>query len=72
MVSFLTAAIKASLVFTNRYYIRRASLHAGASSLLVHNLTNAVALDAHWSSGCLYWSDVTLLGSSIKVLHSIS
>lgn len=36
------------------------------TSLLVHNLTNAVALDMDWAGGCLYWSDVTRLGSSIK------
>ncbi|KAI8432506.1 hypothetical protein MSG28_013507 [Choristoneura fumiferana] len=57
----------ASLIFTNRYYIRRVSLdEAHASSLLIHNLTNAVALDMEWERRCLYWSDVTRLGSSIK------
>ncbi|VVC90255.1 unnamed protein product [Leptidea sinapis] len=67
-------AIKASLIFTNRYYIRRTALRSEAearrgeasAALLVHNLTNAVALDADWARGCLYWSDVTRLGSSIK------
>ncbi|XP_050671322.1 prolow-density lipoprotein receptor-related protein 1-like [Leptidea sinapis] len=66
--------IKASLIFTNRYYIRRTALRSEAearrgeasAALLVHNLTNAVALDADWARGCLYWSDVTRLGSSIK------
>lgn len=61
---------RASLIFTNRYYIRRAPIVAEgpepATSLLVHNLTNAVALDMDWAEGCLYWSDVTRLGSSIK------
>ncbi|XP_049880284.1 low-density lipoprotein receptor-related protein 1 [Pectinophora gossypiella] len=64
------SSIKASLIFTNRYYIRRAPLeptaHEPPTSLIVHNLTNAVALDMEWASGCLYWSDVTRLGSSIK------
>lgn len=65
--------MNASLIFSNRYYIRRTALTEGASgepstSLLVHNLTNAVALDALWAGGCLLWSDVTRLGSSIKRL----
>ncbi|XP_046973357.1 prolow-density lipoprotein receptor-related protein 1 [Vanessa cardui] len=63
------SAVNASLIFSNRYYIRRTSIAAEAStSLLVHNLTNAVALDALWAGGCLLWSDVTRLGSSIKRL----
>ncbi|KAJ0171238.1 hypothetical protein K1T71_012788 [Dendrolimus kikuchii] len=41
-------------------------LSGGGSALIVHNLTNAVALDMHYEQGCLYWSDVTRLGSSIK------
>ncbi|XP_045484331.1 low-density lipoprotein receptor-related protein 1B [Pieris rapae] len=66
------SSIKATLIFTNRYYIRRTALRLdndvseASTSLLVHNLTNAVALDALWVRGCLYWSDVTRLGSSIK------
>lgn len=65
--------MNASLIFSNRYYIRRTALAEGAAgepstSLLVHNLTNAVALDALWAGGCLLWSDVTRLGSSIKRL----
>lgn len=60
------------MIFTNRYYIRRTALREdneegeASTSLVVHNLTNAVALDALWSRGCLFWSDVTRLGSSIK------
>ncbi|OWR53521.1 putative very low-density lipoprotein receptor [Danaus plexippus plexippus] len=70
--------IKASLIFTNRYYIRRTSIveeessEAAVTSLLVHNLTNAVALDALWDRGCLLWSDVTRLGSSIKKLCGVT
>ncbi|XP_059055812.1 prolow-density lipoprotein receptor-related protein 1-like, partial [Achroia grisella] len=69
------SSVPASVIFTNRYYIRRTWVsekeHAGASetaptALLVRNLTNAVALDMHWASGCLYWSDVTLMGSAIR------
>ncbi|XP_047540379.1 prolow-density lipoprotein receptor-related protein 1-like [Vanessa atalanta] len=63
------SSVNASLIFSNRYYIRRTSIATEAStSLLVHNLTNAVALDALWAGGCLLWSDVTRLGSSIKRL----
>lgn len=40
----------------------------GQSTLLAHNLTNAVALDYDWRTKCIYWSDVTQLGSSIKSL----
>lgn len=70
--------VKASLIFTNRYYIRRVWLNgsehhspdngtrAARSELLAHNLTNAVALDMEWARGCLYWSDVTRVGSSIR------
>ncbi|XP_063629182.1 LOW QUALITY PROTEIN: prolow-density lipoprotein receptor-related protein 1-like [Cydia splendana] len=57
----------ASLIFTNRYYIRRVTLDPShTSSLLIHDLTNAVALDMEWEKRCLYWSDVARLGSSIK------
>ncbi|XP_048001348.1 prolow-density lipoprotein receptor-related protein 1 [Leguminivora glycinivorella] len=57
----------ASLIFTNRYYIRRVTLdESHTSSLLIHDLTNAVALDMEWEKRCLYWSDVARLGSSIK------
>ncbi|XP_047119261.1 low-density lipoprotein receptor-related protein 1 [Schistocerca piceifrons] len=55
------------LIFSNRYYIREMDL-VGHASLLVHNMTNAVALDFEWSTQCIYWSDVTPLGSSLKRL----
>lgn len=38
----------------------------GDSSILIHKLTNAVALDYEWKSQCLFWSDVAASGSSIK------
>lgn len=38
---------------------------AGHNTILVHNLTNVVALDFDWQTKCLVWSDVTTLGSSI-------
>ncbi|XP_063218358.1 prolow-density lipoprotein receptor-related protein 1 [Bacillus rossius redtenbacheri] len=60
-----TSGVEPKLIVTNRYYIRELSLN-GHSSLLVHNLTNAVALDYDWLHRCIYWTDVTTLGSSIK------
>ena len=56
---------EAKLLFSNRYYIREMDLN-GKTSLRVHNLSNAVALDFDWAGNCLYWSDVTASGSSIK------
>lgn len=56
-----------SLILANRYYIRQLDLE-GHSTLLAHNLTNAVALDYDIQSNCIYWSDVTQLGSSINRL----
>lgn len=61
------AGIEPKLIFTNRYYIRELDLN-GLSTLRAHNLTNAVALDYDWADQCIYWSDVTSLGSSIKRL----
>ncbi|XP_055692338.1 low-density lipoprotein receptor-related protein 1 [Lutzomyia longipalpis] len=53
------------LIFSNRYYIREVDL-SGRMTLLVHNLSNAVALDFDWSSQCYFWSDVTTTVSSIR------
>lgn len=59
--------MEAALLLTNRYYIRRVPLAgAGTSTLLAHNLTNAVALDYSWREGCVYWSDVTRGGSALR------
>lgn len=55
----------AKLVFSNRYYIRELDL-SGRMNLLIHNLSNAVALDYDWESQCYFWSDVTSQVSSIK------
>lgn len=57
----------ATLILANRYYIRQVELN-GHASLLAHNLTNVVALDYDWKTQCIYWSDVTSVGSSIKRL----
>lgn len=53
------------LIFSNRYYIRKTGIR-GNMSILVHQLSNAVALDFEWSSNCLFWSDVTSTVSMIK------
>lgn len=55
------------LLLSNQYYIRMVD-QAGETSLLAQNLTNAVALDYDWDGGCIYFSDVTAFGSSIKRL----
>ena len=55
------------IIFSNRFYIRE--IHARGHNDLKYkarNLTNAVALDFDWKEKCLYWSDVTSFGSSIK------
>ncbi|GFY45676.1 low-density lipoprotein receptor-related protein 1 [Trichonephila inaurata madagascariensis] len=60
------SSVKPMLIFSNRYYIRQIDLHGYDTELLARNLTNSVALDFDWLENCLYWSDVTALGSSIK------
>ncbi|CAL1298011.1 unnamed protein product [Larinioides sclopetarius] len=60
------SSVKPMLIFSNRYYIRQIDLHGHDTELLARNLTNSVALDFDWMENCLYWSDVTALGSSIK------
>ena len=54
------------LLFSNRYAIRETTLGGQAVSTRVSQLSNAVALDFDLSSGCIYWSNITPLGSSIK------
>lgn len=43
-------------------------MHSRMASVRAHNLTNAVALDYDWQEQCLYWSDVTEYGSSLRRL----
>ncbi len=57
--------VKFKLIFTNRYYIREVDVD-GKNSLLVHNLSNAVALDYDYDTKCYYWSDVTSVLSKIQ------
>ncbi|XP_059475497.1 low-density lipoprotein receptor-related protein 1 isoform X2 [Neocloeon triangulifer] len=59
------STVEPSLIFSNRYYIRQTALN-GDITLLATNLTSAVALDFHWKEQCIYWSDITSHGSSIK------
>ncbi|XP_055918086.1 low-density lipoprotein receptor-related protein 1 isoform X3 [Eupeodes corollae] len=54
-----------TLIFSNRYYIRQADAK-GNVSILVHQLSNAVALDFDWETRCLFWSDVTSTVGMIK------
>lgn len=58
--------MKASLLLSNRYYIRQVDLHRMSSDILAQNLTNSVALDFDSVDNCIYWSEVTAVGSSIK------
>ena len=53
------------MLFSNRYYIQLAALN-GTSDVLVHNQSNAVAVDFDWQSKCIFWSDVTSRGSSLR------
>lgn len=53
------------LIFSNRYYLRETDLH-GHSTIIAHNLSNAVALDYDFDTRCYYWSDVTNSVSRIK------
>lgn len=36
------------------------------TEILIDNLTNVVAIDYDYSESCLYWSDITNRGSTIK------
>ncbi|XP_017777455.1 PREDICTED: low-density lipoprotein receptor-related protein 1 [Nicrophorus vespilloides] len=55
------------LLLANKYYIRELNLN-GHSTLLRHNLSNAVAVDYDWESKCIFWSDVSPISSHIKKL----
>ncbi len=55
---------KAKILFSNRYYIRAVDFH-GNTELLIHNLSNAVALDFDWNEKYVYYSDVTSVKSEI-------
>lgn len=59
------SAEQVKLIFSNRYYLRETDLQ-GHSTLIAHNLSNAVALDYDYETKCYYWSDVTSTISKIK------
>lgn len=53
------------IIFSNRYYIREVDI-TGQMTILIRNLSNAVALDYDWETQCYFWSDVTSFASSIR------
>jgi len=57
---------KPVLVFANKHYIKQIDLRGMETDMLVHNLTNAVAVDYDYSENCFYWSDITNQGSTIN------
>ncbi|XP_002138212.3 prolow-density lipoprotein receptor-related protein 1 isoform X1 [Drosophila pseudoobscura] len=60
-----TSNVSMELIFSNRYYIRQVNME-GNGTILINELSNAVALDFDWDSQCLYWSDVTSTVGTIK------
>lgn len=52
------------IIFSNRFYIRSVTLD-GHADLLLHNLSNAVAIDFDWNRKFIYFSDVTVHKSEI-------
>ncbi|KAG5677308.1 hypothetical protein PVAND_007077 [Polypedilum vanderplanki] len=52
------------IILANRFYIRSVTLD-GHAELLLHNLSNAVAIDYDWSKNYIYFSDVTATRSEI-------
>ena len=62
---------KPVVLISNRYYIRNITLVdlPRQESLIVQNLTNAVALDFDWQERKLYWSDTTSTQSRIMRMN---
>lgn len=66
------------LLFTNRNDIRKITLDSSDYTELVSNLQNTIAIDYHYQSNLLFWSDITsdkiyssyLNGSNLKVIIS--
>lgn len=56
---------KPKIIFSNRFYIRSVTMD-GESEILVHNITNAVAIDFDWSKNYIYYSDVNSARSAIS------
>nr|XP_018901907.1 PREDICTED: prolow-density lipoprotein receptor-related protein 1 [Bemisia tabaci] len=63
------SSVPASIIFTNKYYIRQVPLENmnKSTEILVDNLTHAVGLDFDWETQCLYWSDAEHTGSIQKL-----
>jgi low-density lipoprotein receptor-related protein 1 (alpha-2-macroglobulin receptor) len=59
------------LLFTSRYYIKLAN-GLGITQTLVKNQTNTVAIDYDWISDCIFWSDVTSRGSSLRKMCNLT
>ena len=68
---FFFSVPKPVVLISNRYYIRIITLEGlpRQESLLVENLTNAVALDYDWAERKLYWSDTTSTQSRIMRMN---
>jgi len=62
----INSTIEPLLLFSNRYLIRQTNLKGGDLTQKVSHLTNAVALDYDYEGKCIYWSNITPLGSLIK------
>lgn len=58
------------ILFSNQYYIRMVDFE-NQEAIVAQNLSNAVALDYDFANSCLYYSDVTAFGSSIKRICNI-
>ncbi len=59
------AVARPVVLISNRYYIRNITLDGRNETLIVNNLTNAVALDFDWLERKIYWSDTTSTQSRI-------
>ena len=46
------------LIFSNRNQLRRINLVTKEYNVLVFNLRNTIALDFHYNSSLIYWTDV--------------
>lgn len=62
----MNSTVKPLLLFSNRFVIRQTNLMGGDLSQKVSHLTNSVALDFDYEDRCIYWSNITPLGSLIK------
>jgi len=54
------------LIYSDHHYIIQIDASGHTSHFKVANITNAVALDFYWDEKCIYWSDMTPIGSTIN------